>query len=265
VAKGVLTKIEAEKIAVNYAPRKFPATIAPVASSFVAYQNSQNAAGATSSFKIDHLVAKQTGIAELERISIEERVEQEALARLKEMQEQTYEQAYQLGFNEGREKAYTEARTELEAKLDHLSKVLGSIEGLKSDLVAFNETHIMHLIFHMARKIAMGEIAENRELILGVVKQAVESAQSDENVTVRVSPEDFAFIEQIKESLGKEHEPVKRAKLEASDEITDGGCIIETNYGDVDATVEQRVEKLWESLVGKLPKVKSKIKAEAAE
>jgi flagellar assembly protein FliH len=111
----------------------------------------------------------------------------------------------------------------------------------------------------MAKKIAMGEIAENRELILNVVRQAVLDAQSDENVTVRISAEDYAFIEQIKENLGKDLEAVKRAKFEVSDQITDGGCIIETNYGDVDATVEQRVEKLWESLAGKLPKVKNQI------
>ncbi|MES2854357.1 MAG: FliH/SctL family protein, partial [Bdellovibrionota bacterium] len=187
MAKGVLSKDEAEKVVVAYSPRKFPATISPTASGFVAYQSAQNAAGATSSFRIDTLVAQQTGIAELERISIEERVEQEALSRLKEMQEQTYEQAYQLGLTEGREKAYTEARADLEAKLEHLSLVLGSIEGLKTQLVTFNETHIMHLIFHMAKKVAMGEIQENRELVLNVVQQAVQSAQSDENVTVRVS------------------------------------------------------------------------------
>jgi len=259
VSKAVLTKIEADNIAVAYSPRKFPATISPTASDFVAYQKAQSAAGASTGFRIDKIVAQQTGIAELERISIEEQVEQEALTRLKEMQEQTYQQAYQLGLSEGRDKAYTEARSELEAKLGHLSTVLSSIENLKNDLVTFNETHIMNLIFHMAKKIAMGEIAENRELILNVVRQAVLDAQSDENVTVRISAEDYAFIEQIKENLGKDLEAVKRAKFEVSDQITDGGCIIETNYGDVDATVEQRVEKLWESLAGKLPKVKNQI------
>jgi flagellar assembly protein FliH len=262
VAKGVMTKEDAEKTAVAYSPRKFPATVSPTASSFVAYQSAQNAAGATSGFRIDKIVAQQTGIAELERISIEERVELEALSRLKELQEQTYKQAHELGLNEGREKAYQEARGELETKFAHLESVLHSMETLKTHLVTFNETHIMNLIFHMARKIAMSEIEQNRELILNVVQKAVESAQSDENVTVRVSPEDFAFIEQIKENLGKDFESVKRAKLETSDQVRDGGCIVETNYGDVDATVEQRVEKLWESLVGKLPKVKSQVKAD---
>jgi flagellar assembly protein FliH len=100
----------------------------------------------------------------------------------------------------------------------------------------------------------MTEIAEKPEMILDVVRQAILAAQSDEAVTVRVSPVDLEFIEQSRERLGKEFDLLKRAKLESSDSVTPGGCMIETNYGDVDATVEQRVDKLWKSLKEKLPK-----------
>jgi flagellar assembly protein FliH len=101
----------------------------------------------------------------------------------------------------------------------------------------------------------MAEIAEKPEIILEIVRQAIQGAQSDESVNVRVSPVDLEFIEHVREKLGKEFDLLKRAKFEAAESITTGGCIVETNYGDVDATVEQRVNKLWDSLKEKLPKV----------
>ena len=259
MAKSVLSKNEAQKIAVAYSPRKFPQVVTPAASGFVAFKSSREAQGLESSFRIDRIVAQQTGIADLERVSIEERVEREALGRLKELQEEAYKQAYQLGLEEGREKAYQESSEEYAMRLGTLEKLILSIENLKPELIAFNEAHIMRLTYVMAKKIAMGEISEHKELILSVVNKAIDAAQSDENITVRVSVDDLQFIDGMREKLGKEFDSLKRAKFESSDSITSGGCIVETNYGDVDATVEQRVDKLWESLVGKIPKVKGSV------
>jgi flagellar assembly protein FliH len=256
VAKGVLSEEEAKKIAIAYAPRKFPQTVSPAASSFVAFQANREAeTGVGSSFRIDRIVAEQTGIADLERVSIEERVEREALGRLKDLQEQAYQQAYQLGLEEGREKAYQETSEAFAERMAHFDLLISNIENLKPELVSYNEAHIVRLAYVMAKKIAMAEIAEKTELILSTARHAIESAQSDENITVRLAPSDLEFIEHMKEKLGKDFEKLKKAKLEASDSITPGGCIVATNYGDVDATVEQRVEKLWNSLSSKLPKV----------
>jgi flagellar assembly protein FliH len=254
MAKSVLSKEEAENVAMAYSLRKFPTTVSKTASDFVAFN-----AGSGSSFQIDNIVAEQTGIAQLERISIDEKVEQMALARLKDIQEQAYQQAYQLGLDEGREKAFLERKGEFEEKIQHMEDLVGSIARLKADLVAANETQIVSLVFYLAKRLVMKEIQEKPEIVLEVIRNAVESAQSDENVTVRLSLSDYEFVEGIKEKLGKEFESVKSARIESSADVSNGGCVVETNYGDVNATLEQRVEKLWASLSEKLHKVKNVI------
>jgi flagellar assembly protein FliH len=256
MAKGIFEKAEADKIAVDYNPRKFPSVITPTASKFVAH----NTEG-VSSFRIDKLVAQQTGVAELERLSIEEKVEREALARMKDIQEAAYREAYRLGLDEGREKAFQEKTAELEEKFAHFETLLGSIERLKQELITFNETQIVHLIFYMAKRLLMSEVTERPELIIDVLKQAVEAAQSDENVTIRLSPSDFAFVQSIKDTLGKDFDSIKRAKVESSEDVQTGGCIVETNYGDVNASLEQRVKKLWDAVAEKLPRIKPVIGA----
>ena len=253
MGKTVLTKEEAERVAIAYNPRKFPATISPTAVEFHAF----NSGLETSGFRIDKIVAQQTGVAELERLSIEEKVEREALVRLKELQEQAYQQAYQLGLDEGREKAFEERRAELDEKLQHMENLLSTIERLKEDLVASNEAQILRLVYALAKKVVLDEVAQRPELVLQVMKEAVESAQEEDNVVVRVSPSDHQFFEGIREKLGKDFDSVKRAKLEASEEIASGGCIVETEYGSVSATLDQRLEKLWTAIAEKLPKIKN--------
>ena len=253
--RSVLSQEEADKVVVAYQPRKFPAVITPAASDFMAYQSQKLESGKPSSFRVDALVAQQTGMAELERASIDVRVEQEAIARLKEIQEAAYQEAYRIGLDEGREKAFVEQNAVLNEKLDRFEEIIRSVETLKADLLSSNETHIMNLIFSMARKMLMDEVSSRREVILSVVQQALMSAQSEENITIRVSPADFQFIDQIKEKLSKDFDALKRSKVEAAEGVSDGGCIITTNYGSVNATIEQRVEKLWASISEKLPRV----------
>lgn len=255
MAKAVFAREEAEKIAVAYSPRKFPNVITPTAVEFVKFQSEQE----NPSFRIDKIVAQQTGVAELERMSMEEKVEREALERLKDLQEQAYQQAYQLGLDEGREQAFQEHKNQIQERLDSLDMLLTSIVQLKGELVNFNESHIVRLVTYVGKRIAMTEIEENPKAILSVIRQAIENAQSDEQLTVRVSPADFEFIEATKDKLGKEFEFLVKAKIESVETISNGGCIIATNYGDIDASLEQRVDKVWQTLSEKLPKVKNEI------
>jgi flagellar assembly protein FliH len=63
----------------------------------------------------------------------------------------------------------------------------------------------------------------------------------------------------LQKATGREFEFLKAVKFEGDEAVTEGGCILETNYGEIDSRVEQRVEKLWEALVEAIPKVKDKV------
>lgn len=252
MVRSVLDKEEAEKVAINFTPRKFPLTIAPTAREFVALQSGKE----NPNFHIDRIVAQQTGVAELERISLEEKVEREALAKLKEIEENAYQAAYQLGLDEGKEKAFQENSAHMTEKLAHFEELITSISNLKSELVSFNETHLIKLIYYIASKIALKEIAENPELVMPLIRQSIESAQSEEKVTVRLSPSDYVFVEENRERVGREMEILKKVKLDQGENVRSGGCVVETNYGVVDATIEQRLNRMWEALVEKAPRSK---------
>ncbi len=133
------------------------------------------------------------------------------------------------------------------------------MKNCKADLVSFNETHLVKLVFHLAAKLARRELAEDPSLIVEVLRVAAEMALQDERVSVQVSTVQFEYLEELKKQNKRELEFVKKIRFEPNESITSGGCIIETNYGEVDATVEERVNRLWETLVENTPRVKDKL------
>lgn len=102
-------------------------------------------------------------------------------------------------------------------------------------------------------------LAGNNEAMIEILRDAVGLAQDEENVTVHVSRSQFDFMEQLKNETGREFEFIKKIRFEHSDEVSDGGCIVETNYGEVDARIEQRIDQLWKVLSENIPKVKDKV------
>lgn len=212
-------------------------------------------------FRMEETIRIRTGLNQLESTAMAEQVEKHTLEKLKEVQEAAYKEAHALGLEEGRKQALRIAGKEIDHSLEDFRKLIGSVSQLRTELVQQHEAHILQLIFRVASRIAMQEITSQPELIGNVVRKVVELAQADEGIVLKVAPAQLAFLESLKESASRDWEFMKNIKLVADDSVTAGGCILENNYGQIDARIEERVSKLWEELAQVIPKTKEKLSA----
>ena len=252
-SKAVLPKIAARAVVLEYVPKKFELGTPKQALDYL----EQKKRGAD--FRLNETIRVQTGVDEIEKATEEEKVEARALELLKDVQENAYKEAYELGLAEGHKEAFTKYSREIEDKLAGVEVLLKAMEDAKKELLNFNEAHLVQLVFQIASKIARVEVEKNDQSVVEVLRGAVSLAQDEENVTVRVAPEQFDFLEELKKQSGRQFEFLKKIKFEPSADISKGGCVVETNYGEVDARVEQRVQSLWSTLAENIPKVKPKI------
>lgn len=253
LSKSIVRKDKAEKSVLEFTPPRFDLGTPNQALDYL----KQKIRG--SDFRMNDAIRLQTGVDKIEHSKDEEKIEAAALEKLKEIQESAYQEAYNLGLEEGRNLAFQKQSKEIATRLDTMDAVLTTIINLKKDLQAHNEAHLIRLVFQMATRLAKVEVTTNNESVVAVLKDAISLAQDEENVTVRVSAEQFEFFEELKKNTGREFDFLKKIRFEPSAEITAGGCIVETNYGEVDARVEQRIDQLWASLSENIPKVKDKI------
>lgn len=209
-----------------------------------------------SDFIMSDVVKKITGIEDIEKKNEQDIIDRRVNEQLEILKKQTYDESYQVGLKDGFKAAADQRLQEINKAIDDFQTLVSSIQKIKSDLVHQNEAHIVSAIFHISRKIAYAHIEENPDLVLPVIKQTVEIAQSDEEVTVLVSPEQIDFIENLKNLSNRDFDFLKNIRLEPSESIAPGGCIVETNYGVIDAQIETRINKIWEELKQALPKVK---------
>lgn len=211
-------------------------------------------------FRVAEVVRNFTGLAELEVKRIESEIEKRALEELKSVQEQAYSEAFDLGMSEGRRQAFATHSDEIEKRILELDKLVRSIRDSKIHFFNSNENQLMKMVYYLATRLAMFEISENKNhAIQNVLKECIVAAHGDETVRVTVSPEQFDFLETLQKERQRELDFLKVVEFTPQDGITSGGCIITTNYSEVDARVEERIKKLWDEVRDSIPPLKDTV------
>ncbi len=206
-----------------------------------------------SDFKLSDLIAQQAGISQLESDKQKDKLNAQVLERLKEVEEQAYKNGYDLGLIEGTEKAFQEAKSDLVERLAAFAEILKGIETLKSRLHVDNESELINLVFLTAKRLALRDLEVNREAVTEILRNVVSEMQGDERITVRLAAEDLYFIETLQDKTEHRLENFERIKFITDEKIKPGGCMIETAYGTIDATIEERLERTWQTLQSKIP------------
>ncbi len=211
-------------------------------------------------FQIAEVVRNFTGLAEIEVKRIESEIEKRALEELKSVQEQAYSEAFDLGMSEGRRQAFVATSEEIERKLSDLDKLVSSIRDSKIHFLNSNENQLIKMVFYLATKVAMFEVSQKpQEAIQSVLRECINVTHSEETVRVIVAPEQLDFLESLQKERKRNLEFLKNVELAPQDGIQPGGCIIATNYSEVDARLEERINKLWEELRDSIPPLKDTI------
>jgi flagellar assembly protein FliH len=208
----------------------------------------------SSEFRASPEVAQLTRLVDLEQEVIDERVEQETLARLKGLEETAYKEAYELGLEEGRRGAFEKYGQDLERQIAQVCAVAGRMESLLVDLHSVSEGVLVRLAYEIAQKIVMKEIELDESMIVEVLKGALGEIRNEESIKILLSKKDFEFIQVNKEMLKESFEEFNRFHFEVVETMDSGGCIIETNFGVIDAQMPERVSRVWESLVKEIPR-----------
>lgn len=247
--KSIIKASHASSSTFDYKARDLSTEIPTVAKDFVATD-----AFRSPDFKISDLVAQQVGISRLESDALQGKINAQVLERLKEVQEKAYKEGYDLGLIEGTEKSFQENQVALTERLALMEVQLKRIEELKTHLLVDNEAALVKLVFQIAKKMAMRDLEEHRDAVWEILKDVMSEMQADERIVVKLAAEDLFFLEGLQDKSGKKIESLERVKFVTDDTIKPGGCMIETEFGNVNATVEERVERVWQTLQSRMPR-----------
>lgn len=182
------------------------------------------------------LIIKEAGF-EAERL-----LEQAAKEAGKNAQN-TLEEAWQRGYSEGMEAA----RHQNESILAEAEEIRLIASEEHDSILAGLEAEIVELVLGITRKVVACEVLSNKNVILQLVKEALHNCSDKNGAVLKVSPEDFENLNGNMDQLLTTAEGADSLEIKKDSTLRQGGCIVETSLGSVDAGVETKLDKIGEA------------------
>ncbi len=119
----------------------------------------------------------------------------------------------------------------------------------KERLLEELQPHIVRLAIAIAERIVAAEIRQDRRVVERTVKAALEDLACHGELQVRVHPDDQPVVQEILQTdetlLGR----LSNLRVIADSSIERGGCIVESDYGVVDADIPTQFAQIGRSLL----------------
>ena len=162
-------------------------------------------------------------------------------ARLAALEREAFTKGYAQGERAGLEAGGKRA----EAMLRRVAQTLEELGGLRQSLVHETEREMVQLALALARRVVHREITLDPELAAALAHVALERLGTTAPATIRLNPEDYTIVAQDAARWGGA--PVT---VIPDPSIARGGCLVESEFGSVDATVERQFDELSRALFG---------------
>ncbi len=166
------------------------------------------------------------------------------VAQAKSRVVQIEKEAFAKGFEEGK----AAGEKDVSAKVQKVVELLQEIEKERSTLYSRYEEDVINLVTTMVNKIVNHEVSVNPRVISACLKKALSYVIENSLVKIHLNSMDFSKIKEASLENPDILEGFSQLELIEDQSISVGGCLLETEFGEVDATIENRKEKLFEAI-----------------
>jgi flagellar assembly protein FliH len=184
---------------------------------------------------------------ETERAAILEKAAHEAEEVKKQAEHEADDirsKAYIEGEKLGQDAGYKKGYEEVERLINRLHVIINRTIDKRNDILDEVETQVVELALMMVRKVVK-VIAENQKnVVVNNIIQALKKMKARSDVIIRVNLQDLEMASEHTESFIKEIEGDGKLSLVEDSSIEPGGCIVETDFGEIDARISSQLAEI---------------------
>ncbi len=157
-------------------------------------------------------------------------------------------EAFQKGFEAGRTSGLEIAEKKVEAILGRFAESLKDLTAAREQMLVETQKDLVRLAIEIARRLVYREIGIDQEIVIALVRVALERLSAKAHITVLLNPDDHAFLlSRLKESPDLFGE--RELALKPKKDLKRGDCILESPYGNVDSRMCEQFSQIERGLL----------------
>ncbi|GAB6158026.1 FliH/SctL family protein [Desulfotomaculum varum] len=172
---------------------------------------------------------------------------EQARAEAQSAARQIKEEAKQQGWQEGMEAA----RQEADSIRRQARQVLEQARDIRQRTLNNLEQELVDLAVDIAERLVMTQLAVEPQTIMAIARECMELVKNRPLVNMYVNQADLPLVEQERHRLLQGLPGQVELNILTDNAVSPGGCRIETDQGQVDATLETRWQEMLKALYGR--------------
>lgn len=166
---------------------------------------------------------------------------------------------YKDGFASGQEAGFKEGNLEAERLTDRLHTIIERMMDKRQEILSETEQQIVDLVLMMTRKIVKVISENQRNIVVSNVVQALRKVKGRGDVIIRVNLADVAMTTQHIKDFLSSAENVKNITVVEDTTVDRGGCVIETDFGAIDARISSQLNEIEQRILEVSP-IRTRVK-----
>ncbi|MCQ2247503.1 MAG: flagellar assembly protein FliH [Treponema sp.] len=226
-------------------------------------KNAENAAFSQVKHQADQAqIVKAQAQKEAQEIIAQANAEaQQIIAKAHEEEREILAKAENDGYKSGHEDGYTEGKAEAERLVERIHKMIEAVQAKRQEILDGTEQQIVNLVLLIAHKVVKILSENQKSVIMSNVVQALKKVKGSGDVVLRVNLADVKLTTEHIGDFIHQVENIKNISVVEDSSVDKGGCIVETDFGAIDARIQSQLNELETQILSISP-IKTVGKAE---
>ena len=186
---------------------------------------------------------ERNGGSKLNEQEFNSRVE-ELLAAERQRINQQHEQELRNRFEDGLKQGRKEGAGDIARAVEMLHGYATMLQAEKKELALRAEQNALELAFQLADKIIANELHTRPESVAEIVKNAIRQVLDCDQIRLRVNQDDYEYLRTVQGELESILSKSVPLEIRVDSTVERGGCLIETERGNLDARISSQLETL---------------------
>ena len=195
-------------------------------------------------------VTKKQAEEEAERIIKDaEKRSQDIIREAELSRDKNIADARKEGFEKGHEDGYQNGHQEALRLINRLHVIVERTMDRRKNILEETEQQIVDLVLLIARKVVKIISENQRNVIMSNVLHALRKVKGRGDVTIRVNLADMDLTSEHVKDFIESVESVKNITIAEDSTVDKGGCIVETDFGSIDARISSQLAELEQKIL----------------
>jgi flagellar assembly protein FliH len=148
----------------------------------------------------------------------------------------------------GRQEGLAQAEGRFETTSRTLAKALEDISRLRESLAQSSSQDMLRLVMAVAEQIIRRKLEVDPNVVLTIIENALQASVRADSYRISISPADLEVVNAQKPLFLASISGLRNLSIEADAAISRGGCRVDSELGDVDATIETQLDAIRQAL-----------------